>query len=90
MGEWGIPTTDSILACKKVQSEVKEKITILGSGGIRNGVEIAKALTLGADLAGIASPFAKAGLESEETVEKLIEKYAAELKIAMFGIGQRM
>ena len=62
---------------------------MLGSGGIRNGVDIAKAISLGADLVGIAMPFAKAALVSSKAVEKLIEKLGMELKIAMFGVGAK-
>lgn len=88
-GEWGIPTAESIENAVRIKNDVKGKITILGSGGIRNGVEIAKALTLGADLVGIASPFAKAALVSQEEVEKLIERYKTELKTTMFGVGAK-
>lgn len=86
--DWGIPTAESIVQCSEFKAK-HEDITILGSGGIRNGVEIAKCISLGADLVGIASPFAKAGLKSQQEVEKLIEKYAKELKIAMFGVGAK-
>lgn len=88
-GDWGIPTSESIVQCNKLKSEVKGKMTLLGSGGIRNGIEIAKAIALGADLVGIASPFASAALVSQEEVEKLIEKYTLELKTAMFGVGAK-
>lgn len=87
-GEWGIPSALSIVEVAKLKKKKKD-LVVLGSGGIRNGVEIAKAIALGADLVGIAAPFAKAAMVSQEEVEKLIEKYALELKIAMFGVGAK-
>ena len=95
---WGIPTTDSIIQLNqlrakyevhnvKVRKKLNDGIVILGSGGVRTGVDIAKCLALGADLAGIAAPFAKAALISEEEVEKLIIRLGNELKVTMFGVG---
>lgn len=84
--EWGIPTAKSIEQAAEFK-KLHKNITILGSGGIRNGLEIAKAIALGANMAGIAAPFAKAALVSQEEVEKLIEEYKEELKVAMFGVG---
>lgn len=86
--QWGIPTTESIKQVSEF-AKTKKDITLIASGGIRNGIDIAKAIALGADLVGIAMPFAKAALESQESVEKLIERYALELKIAMFGVGAK-
>ena len=90
-GEWGIPTAESVIQCadfrSSLNSKLQSKVSIIASGGIRNGIEIAKAIALGADLVGIASPFAKAALVSQEEVEKLIERYKTELRTAMFGVG---
>lgn len=90
-GSWGIPTVESIRMCaefkSKVISQKSKEIVILGSGGVRTGIDIAKSLALGADLAGIAQPFAKAALASSEDVERLIQRLGIELKTAMFGIG---
>lgn len=87
-GDWGIATVDSIAAAKKFKDRKKDKnILVLGSGGVRNGVDIAKALCLGSDLVGIAQPFAKAALKSQKHVEKLIDELSYQLKVAMFGVG---
>lgn len=89
---WGIPTAESIKACSEFKSNFKskkerEEVVILGSGGIRTGVDIAKAICLGADLVGIAAPFAKAAIQGSEEVEKLILRLGMELKVSMFGVG---
>jgi isopentenyl-diphosphate delta-isomerase len=87
-GNWGIPSAESIVQVAAVAKK-KGDLTVLGSGGIRNGGEMAKAIALGSDLVGVAAPFAKAALESQEAVENLIESYALELKTAMFGVGAK-
>lgn len=87
---WGIPTTESILAARRVKDENNDKsVLILGSGGVRSGIDIAKCIALGVDLVGIAMPFAKAAIKSQYLVEELIEKLSYELKIAMFGVGAK-
>jgi len=85
---WGISTAESLENATFVKKKFKN-LDILASGGIRNGIEIVKCISLGANLVGIASPFAKAGMESVEKVEELIEKYAKELKVTMFGVGAK-
>jgi isopentenyl-diphosphate delta-isomerase len=84
-GEWGIPTAASILMVKKANNKKK----IIASGGIRNGLEIAKSIVLGADLAGIALPALIEATKGEKEVENLIEVLEQELKISMFLVGAK-
>lgn len=89
--QWGIPTAESIKMCanfkNSLSSKKRKEVVILGSGGVRNGIDIAKAMVLGSDMVGIASPFAKAAMKSALEVERLIERYVMELKTTMFGVG---
>jgi isopentenyl-diphosphate delta-isomerase len=82
---WGIPTADSI----QIVREVAPKLPIFASGGIRNGVEIAKSIALGADLAGLAGPFLKAAATSQEAVQQVIDRILNEIRISMFAAGAR-
>ncbi|MBM4401725.1 MAG: type 2 isopentenyl-diphosphate Delta-isomerase [Candidatus Cloacimonetes bacterium] len=79
---WGIPAAYSIQMCKKI-----EGLKIVGSGGIRSGIDIAKAIVLGADLVGLARPFLKEAARSASAVEEKIANLALELKVAMFCVG---
>jgi isopentenyl-diphosphate delta-isomerase len=80
---WGIPTSESLLA---VKNNAGNKI-IFASGGIRTGIDIAKAIVLGADAVGIAHPLLEPATISTEAVEAKLLQYIEELKIAMFCLG---
>lgn len=76
---WGIPTAASIIEVRSISSDFK----IIASGGIRSGLDIAKAISIGADLAGFALPALRAATTSEDSLRSLINTIETELKIAM-------
>ena len=82
---WGIPTAE----CVRQAADAAPDAKIFASGGIRNGIDVAKAMALGANLVGIAGPFLRAGAEGEEAALDLGRELAETLRIAMFGIGAR-
>ena len=80
---WGIATADCIVQIRAAYPE----LPLIASGGLRNGMEVAKAIALGADLGGLAFPFLKAASESEAAIDELIELLIAELKTVLFCTG---
>lgn len=80
--EWGIPTAASLI-------EVVEAggVEVVGSGGIRNGLEIAKILALGARMGGLARPFLQAAKRGAGEVVRQAERLREEVKAAMFLTG---
>ncbi len=78
--DWGIPTARSILECKGV-------LPVIASGGIRSGLDAAKAIVLGAGMAGFALPLLKPAMKSAKAVESVISAIIEELRISMFLLG---
>ncbi len=83
--DWGIPTADALVAALAGAPE----LPIFASGGLRDGIDIAKCIALGADLAGLAGPFLRAASESAEAISELIRELTAQLQIAMFCSASR-
>lgn len=81
---WGIPTVESLQAARSVMPEGRK---VFASGGVRNGIDAAKAIALGADLVGVARPFLKAAAMSAEATIELGEVIRDQMRVAMFAIG---
>jgi isopentenyl-diphosphate delta-isomerase len=80
--DWGIPTAVSLV--EVVQSV---NLTVIASGGVRCGTDVAKSLALGASLASMASPILQSATKSPEEVKKTLQLVIEELKNAMFLVG---
>ncbi len=83
--DWGIPTAESLLLVR----ETLPGMLLFASGGLRTGVDVAKSIALGADLAGMAAPFLHAAADSAEKVAAEITAVVTELRVAMFASGAR-
>lgn len=81
--DWGNTTADCII---EVNNSLPQQ-TVIGSGGIRNGNEAAKAICLGANLVGFGQSLLHAAVKSKEDVEQRLSQIELELRIAMFGVG---
>ena len=81
--DWGIPTPLALVMLEPF----REKITLISSGGIRNGIDMAKSIILGASLCGMASPFLHHALDSAEAVVTVIRRLKREYTTAMFLLG---
>ena len=83
--DWGIPTADCLIAIDRAFPHVP----LIASGGLRNGLEVAKAIALGADLVGLAFPFLQAANLSPEALEELVQVLVAEIKTVLFCTGNK-
>jgi len=81
--DWGIPTADCVAQIYARRPDA----AIIASGGLATGVDAAKAIALGARLAGFGRSLLRPAVSSPEELDFLAERLERELRIAMFGIG---
>ena len=81
--EWGIPTADAVVGCRRGFPDG----LVIASGGLRTGLDAAKCLALGADAVGFAAPLLKAAVVSRRAVDERLRGIIEGLRIAMFCIG---
>jgi isopentenyl-diphosphate Delta-isomerase len=80
---WGIPTADSILNVRKVLPTM----TVFASGGLKDGLDIAKCVALGATLGGMAGQFLKAAAISTENTVETMQLVKRQIEVTMFATG---
>jgi isopentenyl-diphosphate delta-isomerase len=81
--DWGIPTPVALHLMKAYRNRIK----LIASGGIRNGIDMAKSVILGASVCGVARPFLEPARESSEAVRTVIRRFKREFTTAMFLLG---
>lgn len=77
--DWGIPTPIALIETLQAAPD----LPVIATGGVRSGLDAARALTLGATLVGMGFPFLKAASEGEQALREFFAQFVTELKVAM-------
>lgn len=83
LADWGIPTARAVVEVR----EVLPQIPLVASGGIRTGMDAAKAIALGADVVAMARPLLPAAIESTAAVVDWLQPFIDELRVCLHGCG---
>jgi isopentenyl-diphosphate delta-isomerase len=83
--DWGIPTARALIDVRAACPSA----TVIASGGLRDGLDVAKAIRLGADLGGMAAGVLEAALAGGEALAARLSTVIEELRIAAFCTGSR-
>ena len=81
--DWGLTTVESL----RLSEPYQEKAQFIASGGIRNGIDMIKAVIMGGRLCGVAAPLLAPAQESTEKVVATIERFQQEFRTAQFLLG---
>lgn len=81
--DWGLPTEEAVVMVRETVPDLE----IVASGGIRSGLDIAKAIALGANIAAMGQPLLEPALESAEQVIKFLAGIIYEIKVTMLCVG---
>jgi isopentenyl-diphosphate delta-isomerase len=82
--DWGIPTAAALMEVKKAV-----RVPVIASGGLRNGLDVAKCLSLGAEACGLARPMLESAARGRGELQTFVEQTVRELRAAMFVTGAK-
>lgn len=83
IADWGVPTAQALREVR----EVLPGMPLVASGGIRTGVDAAKALAMGADVVALARPLLAPAIESAAAVVDVLGGFIEELRVCLHGCG---
>ncbi|NPA26695.1 MAG: type 2 isopentenyl-diphosphate Delta-isomerase [Chloroflexi bacterium] len=83
--DWGIPTAESL----RYVRQAAPGVLVFASGGLRTGIDVAKAIAMGATLAGFAGPLLRAASHSTQAVLETLQVIHQQLRVAMFAVAAR-
>jgi isopentenyl-diphosphate Delta-isomerase len=83
--DWGIPTPISLVEARVAAP----RLPLIATGGVRSGLDVARALALGATVVAMGFPFLKAASEGEAALRRFFDGVVAELRVAMQLVGAR-
>ncbi|WP_233502636.1 alpha-hydroxy-acid oxidizing protein, partial [Mycobacterium avium] len=83
LADWGVPTARAIVEVRRLLPD----IPLVASGGIRTGMDAAKAIALGADVVAVARPLLPAAIESSAAVVDWLQPFIDELRVCLHGCG---
>ncbi len=81
--DWGVSTSESVLNAVGLAKDY----SVWASGGVRNGLQAALLLAMGAQMVGLAKPIIEAALQGEEALDQTMDVLEYELKVALFCTG---
>jgi len=80
--DWGVPTAASVHACSRAG------LNVIGTGGIQSGLDVARAIALGATACGIARPMLMAYVRGGKAeAERFVDQLESELRAVMLLVG---
>ncbi len=81
--DWGIPTADSVQRVR----QISRTVPLIASGGLSSGLDLAKALALGANVGAMARPLLRSAVDSFETLRRHLTVLEQQFRITMFAVG---